>query len=151
MLIEYTTGDVTKAREEMIVHGCNDQGVMGGGVALAIRAAYPEAYTHYRSLYEGPGLKLGSLYVCSSRGKLIGNAITQEFFGTDRRHVDYHAVIEVGVRLNEYARLHGIKRVALPRIGAGLAGGDWSILSKLIENTAKDYQPVVYDFVPAAA
>jgi O-acetyl-ADP-ribose deacetylase (regulator of RNase III) len=37
-----------------------------------------------------------------------------------------------------------MKKVALPKIGSGLAGGDWKVISAIIENESKNYQPIVY-------
>ncbi|ESQ88966.1 hypothetical protein ABAC460_14390 [Asticcacaulis sp. AC460] len=34
--------------------------------------------------------------------------------------------------------------VAFPKIGAGLAQGDWTIIESLIEDHSRHFQPVVY-------
>ena len=36
--------------------------------------------------------------------------------------------------------------IHMPRIGCGLAGGDWSIMEKVIEEAVGDVEVVVYDF-----
>ena len=53
--IEVIKGDVLSIKEGIIVHGCNCQGVMGGGVALSIRNQFPTVYNLYRKQYELQG------------------------------------------------------------------------------------------------
>lgn len=143
MKIKYVKGDVTEADATIIAHGCNAQGVMGSGVAKIIREKYPEAYDAYRNMYYQGGLELGNVIIAQSNGKRIANCITQEFFGTDRRHADYDAIRTV-MRTLDVRALGGT--VAMPLIGAGLAGGDWKVISKIIEESFKNSQPVVYVF-----
>ena len=146
MKIIYKQGDITKADERCIVHGCNAQGVMGAGVALAIRRAYPEAYETYINEFKTFGLKLGSVYHSSSRGKLVWHAITQINVGTDRRQVDYEAIFHALETINAIGpRDYDLDAIAFPRIGAGLGGGNWGVISAMIEATSTHYQPVVYD------
>jgi len=48
----YRQGDLVMAVEPIIIHGCNAKGVMGSGVAKAIRAYYPDAMMHTNKLVE---------------------------------------------------------------------------------------------------
>jgi len=130
-------GSLLDAREGLIVHGCNAQGVMGSGVAAAIREAYPQAYADYRRAFEEKGLKVGQIVwtTVSHAPKLaIANAITQEYYGRDkgRVYVDYDALRRVFGRIGEVARQHAIP-VHFPMIGAGLANGDWAVIAPIIE------------------
>lgn len=143
MKIIYKEGDLLEAEENIIIHGCNAQGVMGSGVALVIKNKYPEAYKTYRS-YAGVGYRLGTIsFAQIGDGKIIGNAITQEYYGRDKSkvYVDYDAVRAVFNYLNT---LFPQDKIALPKIGAGLANGDWNVIEKIIEEECKDVQPVVY-------
>src|SRR5574343_1416503 len=161
MNIIYKTGDLLSASERVIVHGCNAQGVMGKGVAKCIKDRYPLAYAEYRSVYETFGLTLGQTIWVVCDPHIVVNAITQEDYrrvATDPGvHVDYDAVRAVFHEINAVARMskitngvrkaHGnviIESVAIPLIGAGLAGGSWKKISQIIENECTDTQPVVY-------
>ena len=149
MKILYKEGDVCEAVEDIIAHGCNAQGKMGSGVAKAIRAKFPEAYDAY---IEEDELELGTVIAAFSNDKIIANCITQEFYGNDGRlYVDYDAIRQC------MRELHAILMepkgfgepnltVAMPMIGAGLAGGDWAIIEKIIEEEFTDVEPVVYVF-----
>lgn len=143
MKIIYKQGDLLECTEQVIVHGCNAQGVMGSGVALAIRKKYPEAYDAYKSAYENGALELGEVVGAYSGDKLILNAITQRFYGRDKLKVyaDYEAIRDAFRSINEQC---GYSSVAIPKIGAGLANGDWSIIEKIIEAECTDVQVVCY-------
>lgn len=71
-MIYYRTGDVlTNPDSNIIMHGCNCQGVMGSGIAKQIKLLFPEAYEHYRKIYLKNGLGLGDIQVVESNGKVI--------------------------------------------------------------------------------
>ena len=143
MKIEYRRGDLLDTDIQHILHGCNCRGVMGSGVALAIRNRYPQAYQDYLQEYQSHGLLLGNIIISVQEdGRHIYNALTQERYGRDGQvYVSYWAIAETFAKINSF----GIDAIALPRIGAGLGGGDWSVISAIIENTLTSVQPVVYD------
>lgn len=150
MRIEYVKGDLFDTNIRAIAHGCNAQGVMGSGVARIVKERYPEAFRRYRNYYEKEGsLKLGDIIVvpCDYNGenKIIVNAITQEFFGRNgRRFVSYDAVAESMAKINHMFEVYGISEIAMPQIGAGLGGGDWNVISAIIEAELKNVKPYVY-------
>ena len=132
--MKYTVGNLLKAKERYIAHGCNAQGVMGSGVALAIRKVFPEAYNAYRQQHELNGLELGDVMYVLTRlhpQKVICNCITQKFFGkSNDRFVDYDAVQKSMISIREHTNN---ETIAMPKIGAGLGGGDWKVISKIIQ------------------
>lgn len=130
-------GSLLDVKEGLLVHGCNAQGVMGSGVAKAIRDTYPIAYQLYRKQYEEKGLRVGQVIwakISDEPRLAIANAITQEFFGRDPgvRYVDYDGVQAAFQRVGKVARDTGLS-VHYPRIGAGLGNGDWSVISGIID------------------
>jgi O-acetyl-ADP-ribose deacetylase (regulator of RNase III) len=141
--IEYRRGDLLQTDIRHIIHGCNSRGAMGSGVAKAIRDKYPQAYRDYSDCYNNSGLELGTVVVSvQDDGKVIHNAITQQDFGSDpsRVYVSYWAIANVFRHIESW----GIKEIALPQLGAGLARGDWNVISSIIENTLVNTKPVVY-------
>ena len=153
MKIIYKTGDLLKADEKYIAHGCNAKGVMGSGVAKAIRVEYPGAYETYREVYElnGNKLELGMLIAYGSLVHTIFNCITQDTYGRDKnvRYVDYDAVRHCMKRINNRFLVDlwndfPPTAVAMPKIGCNLGNGDWSIIEKIIEEESTAFQPVVY-------
>lgn len=133
-MIHTRYGDLLEARG-IIVHGCNAQGVMGSGVALAIRKKFPGAYKVYRNEHETRGLKLGSLTIWPEDGVFVVNGVTQEFYGRDgKRYVDYDAVREVFKSVANIQHTFG-GSVNFPLIGCGLGGGDWDVVATIIQET----------------
>jgi O-acetyl-ADP-ribose deacetylase (regulator of RNase III) len=144
MIVE-KEGSALDAPRGIIVHGCNAHGVMGGGFAYAVKNKYPGAYQAYREVYESKGLKLGNvIYHVETSDIIIANAVTQYDMGSDKRYVDYEAVAvafedinKTTLHLSELGAKYGGKPfpIVFPAIGAGLAGGNWNIISTIIDET----------------
>jgi O-acetyl-ADP-ribose deacetylase (regulator of RNase III) len=143
--IVYKQGDMLLGPEYFIAHGCNAQGKMGSGVAKAVRAKYPIAYEEYYQAWARHQLTLGNVIVAHAKDRCIFNIITQTFYGRDPNvvYVDYDAIRDGILFINDFMRNYAHPSVAFPRIGASLGGGDWKVISSIIENAAT-FQPVVY-------
>ena len=142
MKIKYERGDVLASPHRFVIHGCNAQGVMGAGFAKQIRSHYPFAYKEYRKFYSEKGLALGETQFIKCRDRTIINAITQKHYGFDNvRYVSYDAIANVMMAVEE--TLYG-ETVAMPKIGAGLAGGDWKVIEAIIESELKTVKPIVF-------
>ena len=144
-MIEYRKGNLLDVKEGVIAHGVNCQGVMGAGVALAIKNAYPNVYDHYYSKcradmqYDDCEI-LGDVQFVTVTEKpllVITNCFTQESCGQDKRHVNYEAVAKCFWILNSRVKLYTYGPLYIPKIGAGLAGGDWKVISAIIESEYK--------------
>ncbi len=146
-MITYVKGDLLGAVEPVIVHGCNNLGVMGSGVAKAIRAEWPKAYEVYKWTYDESGLDLGDIitHYAMAYDKKIINAITQDGYGRDgRKYVSYDAIDLCFSQINSLCKLHDYNIIAIPRIGAGLGGGDWDVIEQIIHNKMTDADVKVY-------
>ena len=112
------------------MHGCNAQGVMGSGVAKAIRDAWPVVFEEYKKEYNKNGLEVGKNYYVEVDDSLtIVNAITQEFYGKEpKRYAEYSSV---KLCLQEAACLY--KRIAIPQIACGLGGLEWPVIKSIIK------------------
>lgn len=132
-------GSILDASHGIIVHGCNAQGVMNSGLAKAIREKFPTVYEEYHREYLANGLKTGQLILVEvGEELLVANAITQEFFGRGPRYVSYEAIQKVFSTLAKLAS-DGDLVIHYPMIGAGLGGGDWSVISEIIDNAFAQY------------
>lgn len=96
MIIQELFGDVTSPLRGIIGHGVNCQGVMGSGVALAIRNKFPEAYHRYVELCNNtkPEWLLGTTQLVQvSENLYIANMFTQLNYGGDgKQYAELHAV-----------------------------------------------------------
>lgn len=149
--IIYRNGDLFCAAEQHIVHGCNNRGGFGSGVAGQVRRRYPLAFQAYDEHYRNNALVMGSVHHVEDCGRIIFNAVTQNGFGSDgRKYVDYDAIEMVFETINALSLgtsdLTSFDTIVMPTIGAGLGGGDWDIIAKIIENQCNHVIPVVYLF-----
>lgn len=135
MTIITKRGDLLQAKG-VIVHGCNCQRVMGSGVAAQIRKKWPKAYEVYRRM----DMELGLVsFAVVEYGVIVANALTQEFYGRDGKvYVDYLAVRQAFATINIVACNEGETVVNFPLIGCGRAGGDWNVVSKIIDQELDD-------------
>ena len=119
---------------EVIIHGCNCFCTMEAGVALAIQQEFPEAYAADLITTKGDRNKLGNYsHTTVERADqqiTIVNAYTQFNYQGDTVLIDYDAVTEVFRKVK--VQFSG-KTIGYPRIGAGLAGGDWSRIKEIID------------------
>ncbi len=119
---------------DLIAHGCNSFCTMGAGIAKRIRSTFPEAYDADLATPKGDRSKLGTCsaveVVRDGRVLVVVNAYTQYDYRGGGTKVDYEAVRSCMRWIKAH---HSGKRIGLPKIGAGLAGGDWSTLAAIIE------------------
>ncbi len=145
MKILYEVGNLIESPHVLLIHGCNAQGVMGSGVAKAIRSEYPHAYEVYRAKHIAEGLDMGEVLFVPCDNRVIANAVTQEFYGRDgKQYVDYDSINKAMELVNQFASTHSFSHVALPLIGAGYGGGSWAVISEIIEDCLTETVPVVY-------
>lgn len=136
MTIEYRKGNLLDVTEGIIVHGCNAVGVMGSGVAKAIKDKYPGAYNTYKDDIDNGNYGVGDVSWWNKDydfGLIIASAITQEYYGRDPlvRYVNYVALSKCFDEIMGNAEYQN-SVVYFPKIGAGLGGGDWNIIEQLI-------------------
>ena len=143
--IKYVAGNLLDASEGIIAHGCNARGVMGSGVALAIKNKWPAAYIVYEKHAKSrTGLLLGSVVWATLPDKTIANCITQLNYGrmTGKQYVEYGAIQQCMNTINKLIQRES--GLALPLIGAKRGGGNWGIISEIIEKELTNVEPVVY-------
>lgn len=133
-MIERTTGDILAADAEALVNTVNCVGVMGRGVALQFRKAFPENYAAYKAVCERKALRPGRMFVFEAgqltNPRYVINFPTKDHWKGKSRLKD----IESGLvaLVNEVRRL-GIRSIAVPPLGCGLGGLDWSDVRPRIE------------------
>lgn len=79
---------------------------------------------------------------------MIFNLYTQFRYGNDRVHVDYDAVRDSMQAMKDYLQMffyqYEAAKIGIPKIGCGLAGGDWEVVSQIIEEVFDDKDIYVY-------
>ena len=119
---------------DLIIHGCNCYCTMGAGIAKTIRDTFPEAYEVDCNTVRGDKEKLGTISHATlsveDHELVVVNAYTQFNWHGSGVLVDYLAVEQC---MRAVRTLFATKKIGYPRIGAGLAGGDWPTIAKIID------------------
>lgn len=123
---------------DVIIHGCNCMHTMGAGIAKTIREVFPEAYEADLATEKGSRDKLGTISYASVQKKgrelIVVNGYTQFDWTGPGTLVDYNAIRSVMKLVKE--NFSG-KKIGYPKIGAGLAKGDWRIIADIISDELK--------------
>jgi O-acetyl-ADP-ribose deacetylase (regulator of RNase III) len=134
---------------DLIVHGCNCFCTMGAGIAKGIKAAFPAAFEADLATAKGDRTKLGTCTFAeigrSGALLIVVNAYTQFDYRGSGPNVDYDAVRSCFRWIKEQ---HPGKRIGLPKIGAGLAGGDWARIAVIIEEELAGENVTLVEFTP---
>ncbi|MBF0556373.1 MAG: macro domain-containing protein [Nitrospirae bacterium] len=142
-MITYIKGDIFKGGDQVIVHGCNCLHTFGAGVALQVNRLYPGAFNaDMETGYKDAG-KLGTYsfwegknYYLPAQPITIVNAYTQFYPGAN---FDYNAL----ERVLPFIR-NRWGSVAMPKIGAGIAGGDWIRIEEMINSCFGKIEVKIY-------
>jgi O-acetyl-ADP-ribose deacetylase (regulator of RNase III) len=124
-------GDILNITEGIICHQVNCKGVMGTGIALKIRKKWPHVYNDYRWAYKEGLLFLGNMLTTRARpGLHVAHLCGQDGYGRDKMYTDYEALAKCMTTLSAIDR-----PIWIPRgMGCSNAGGDWTIVSDMIEH-----------------
>ncbi len=152
-MIKATRGDILKADAEALVNTVNCVGFMGRGIAAQFKRAYPKNFSVYQAACRRGEVQPGKMLIVES-GQLesprwIINFPTKRHWRGNSRLED----IDAGLTslLAEVRRL-GIKSIAIPALGCGLGGLDWSVVRPRIEQAFAELPEVtVLLFEPEGA
>ena len=146
MIVREIKGDLLDTDLNFIAHGVNCRNKMGSGVAKAILTKYPEVKEGYHALHRsglalctnGSDDFLGTAQPIDVHdGKVVFNLFTQLDYGYDgKQYVSYKAIEECFKSLT--LNCDYINAIAIPRIGCGLAGGDWDKVKEIINSATKN-------------
>lgn len=119
---------------DVVVQGCNCMCQMGKGIALQLKRAYPECYAADLQTLKGDRNKLGTITYATVGGLTIVNAYTQyNYVGTGV--LSYKWAVEAAMQ--KVQQLWTGKRIAYPKIGCGLARGNWDEMYPLVLNALR--------------
>jgi O-acetyl-ADP-ribose deacetylase (regulator of RNase III) len=147
--MKYIKDDIVNSDLEHIAHGCNAQGVMGSGVAKAIRNKWPENYIKYKETFDAfkftswpRSVIVGQAYSFNVDNKVIHNLITQEFYGKDG--FKYARYIHIVNSIESILMNYNIKMLAIPKIGCGYGGLNWEVVSEILLEFEERYNMEFY-------
>jgi O-acetyl-ADP-ribose deacetylase (regulator of RNase III) len=148
-MIEYKKGDILREDVEALVNTVNCVGIMGRGIALQFKNAFPENFKAYVAACDRNEVQPGRMLVFETgrltNPKYIINFPTKRHWRGKSRIEDVNAGL---VALVNEIRSRNIRSVAIPPLGSGLGGLDWSKVRPRIENslrTLSDVKVVVFE------
>src|SRR5436190_13109579 len=135
MVVEITRGNLLKDRAQALVNTVNTVGVMGKGIALQFRQAFPEMHRAYERACKSGEIRLGKVHVFDLGGLVGGprwiiNFPTKGHWRSRSRLSDVQAGL---TDLVNKVRQLGIRSIALPPLGCGNGGLNWEDVRPCIE------------------
>ena len=151
-MIKYVTGDIFESRAQAIINTVNTVGVMGKGIALQFKKAFPSNYKAYIDACKTGEIKIGKLFVTKDKNVNSGEKIIINFpTKTDWRKPSEYSYIEDGlIDLIRIIKESGIKTVAIPPLGAGNGGLKWERVKELIEKKMSSVDVELFVYEPTA-
>lgn len=149
-MIEYTHGDILHADVEAIVNSVNCVGIMGRGIALQFKKAWPENFKAYEAACKNDEVQPGRMFVFKTgqltNPRFIINFPTKRHWRGASRMEDIESGLEA---LVQEINANKIKSVAVPPLGSGLGGLDWNQVRAKIESAMNalpdDVRVLVYE------
>ena len=149
-MINFANGDIFDyvQKDDVVLHQVNCKGVMGGGIAYQIKNMFPDVYQTYSDYCKKHDYNCLSDFLpvktkLDSISFIIGNCFGQNGFGKGLQ-TNYDALKNC---FEQTKLLFPHNRILIPHsIGCGLAGGDWNIVFKMIENVFADCEVLIVKY-----
>ena len=152
-MIKYKQGDLFSVDAEAVVNTVNCVGVMGRGIALQFKKQYPENFKYYETACKRNEVIPGKMFVYETNSllnpRLIVNFPTKRHWRGESRIED----IENGLAdLISVIKNYNIKSIAVPPLGCGLGGLEWSEVKPLMESAftqLNDVEVIIFEPIGA--
>lgn len=151
-MLHYTTGNLLDSQAQVLVNTVNTVGVMGKGIALQFKEAYPHNYSVYRTACREGTFQIGQVLAVADQDafgpRTIANFPTKEHWRSPSRY----AYIEKGlVALAQYLAETRPASIAIPPLGCGNGGLEWDRVRAMIEQHLAELPLDIYLYEPNPA
>lgn len=148
-MITFTQGNLLEARAEALVNTVNTVGVMGKGIALMFKERFAENFRQYLAACKAGQVHTGRMFVTEVNEldgpRWIVNFPTKQHWRGDSR---MEWIVE-GLRdLRRFVTENKVKSIAIPPLGAGNGGLDWTEVRSMIEEALIDLDAEILVFEP---
>ncbi len=151
-MIHYITGNIFDSPAVALVNTVNTVGVMGKGIALQFKEAFPENYKTYRQICRDKNLHVGEMLVTEETSPTLGSKIIVNF--PTKQHWRYpseYSYISAGlIALKKEIEDRKISSIAIPALGSHNGGLEWPKVKQMMENTLSDMECEIYIYEPSA-
>ena len=142
-MIQYTSGNILEAPADALVNTVNEVGVMGKGIALMFSEAFPENTRAYVAACKDGKVHVGQMFVTENKELIqphwIINFPTKKHWRAPSRIEWIQAGLKDLVRVIKEKQ---IRSIALPPLGCGNGGLDWTDVRHEIESALRDLADV---------
>ncbi|MGM9476521.1 type II toxin-antitoxin system antitoxin DNA ADP-ribosyl glycohydrolase DarG [Pedobacter sp. GSP4] len=152
-MVYYKIGNLLDSDAEALVNTVNTVGVMGKGIALQFKKMFPNNFKLYSSACKNHELKVGKLLVSEEESLLGGKKIIINFptKTTWRLPSEYEYIEEGLAELRKLIKAKKIKSIAIPPLGSGNGGLDWTRVKQIMEEYLTDVDCNIYVYEPNAS
>jgi O-acetyl-ADP-ribose deacetylase (regulator of RNase III) len=153
MVLHFVKGNLLNADSEALVNTVNTVGVMGKGIALQFKQAFPDNFKEYKKACDKGMVTPGKMFIFEnhslSNPKYIINFPTKRHWKSKSKMQD---IID-GLKAFKEDLIHlKIKSVSLPPLGCGNGGLNWSEVKPLIVSALADLHDLdIYIYEPAGS
>ncbi len=148
-MIEFTSGDILADDAEAIVNTVNCVGVMGRGIALQFKKAYPDNFKVYEEACKNKEVVPGRMFIFDTKRlttpRYVINFPTKRHWRAKSRMEDVEAGL---LDLAKEIQARKIQSIAIPPLGSGLGGLNWNEVRKRIIQTLEgldDVRVIIYE------
>lgn len=139
-MIRFVKGNLLESQAQALVNTVNTVGVMGKGIALQFKEAYPNNYILYRKACKEKLVHVGSMFITSEKNMLGEEKIIINFptKTTWRKPSEYSYIKEGLIDLKSKIVEYGISSIAIPPLGSHNGGLDWNVVKQMILDQLSD-------------
>jgi O-acetyl-ADP-ribose deacetylase (regulator of RNase III) len=142
-MMRFVQGNLLDAKVEALVNTVNTVGVMGKGIALMFKEAFPDNFRSYEDARKRKEVRIGQMFVTERRAfegpHWIINFPTKKHW---RQPSKMEWIVEALQDLRRFIAEHNIQSIALPPLGAGYGQLDWSKVRAEIQHALADLEGV---------
>lgn len=150
-MLHYVKGNLLESHADALVNTVNTVGVMGKGIALQFKEAFPENFRVYRNACQKREFHIGNVLIVEDSNLSTGKKIIVNFpTKTHWKMPSDYSYIEQGLEsLRREIETRHIKSIAIPPLGSHNGGLDWLVVKHMIEEALTDLECEIYLYEPS--
>lgn len=149
-MIHFTKGNILESEAQALVNTVNTEGVMGKGIALQFKKAFPHNFKMYQEACKNRSIGIGKLLAIRDESLLGGKKIVINFpTKTTWRKPSEYSYIEEGLKdLISIIDQQNISSIAIPPLGAGQGGLNWEKVKSILKDRLSNVDVDIFIYEP---